>query len=137
MRDLPRRGARSCRHDEPDIRSTLQGNIPAVTFPFGVCPLKAVLPDTEPAAGEGELDWTGGTLRICARTWESCLSYSHAACWSRNCKVTSKCSALYKTLALSLPQRARPGYSYKAFPVVMLAISKSVEEEKCQLKGRL
>ena len=66
--------------------------------PFG----SAALPDTEPVAGDGELDWVVPTLRICARTWDSCLSYSHAACCSRNWSVTSKLSALL-LLALAVP----------------------------------
>lgn len=41
---------------------------------------RAVLPETEPGAGDGEFDCVVGTLRICARTWASCRSYNHAAC---------------------------------------------------------
>jgi hypothetical protein len=43
------------------------------------CPPKA-LPDIDPGAGEGFEDCLDPTLRIWARTWDSCRSYSQAAC---------------------------------------------------------
>lgn len=52
------------------------------------CPPTVALPDTDPGIGDGAAGCGEATFRICARTWESCRSYSHAACWSKNGSVT-------------------------------------------------
>ena len=47
------------------------------------------------------------TFRNWALTWESCLSYNHAACCSRKLRVTSNLSALPHFRRLSLRLRCR------------------------------
>lgn len=57
------------------VRGTgLRKDIPALEMPLGCWPPRAALPVMEPGAGDGEVECVVPTLRIWARTCDSCRS---------------------------------------------------------------